>query len=242
MLSKLQRQGRGESGRLPFSTHPSVWANSSLFAAPADDFDWHEPVALAEIRPTQMAVGMRAVEAKRQKLQRHTASARKLRRFLERRPVPAVLGPGEDYYIIDHHHLSLALWQCEVDEVFVRVIGDLSDMPKRAFLRVMGALGWLHAFDAHGRRTCPTRLPATLDQLGADRFRDLAWSVRQKGGYEKTHIPFSEFAWANFFRERISLSVLSGDFELAHEQAMRLARSSGAKHLPGHISRSFTRN
>jgi hypothetical protein len=193
------------------------------------------PVPLAEIRPTQMAVGMRAVEAKRRKIQRLSDSARKLRRFLEKKRIPAVLGPDEDYYIIDHHHLSLALWQSGIDEVFVRVVGDLSDMPKRAFFRAMASFGWLHAYDARGRDICPTRLPSSLDQLRADRYRDLAWSVRQAGGFTKTHAPFSEFAWANFFRDRIPAAALSRDFDLAHERAMRLARSSGARHLPGSV-------
>jgi hypothetical protein len=180
---------------------------------------------------------MRAVEAKRRKIERLSESTRKLRRFLEKRRIPAVLGPGEDYYIIDHHHLSLALWQSEIDEVFVRVIGDFSDMPKRAFLHAMAAFGWLHAYDAHGRNVCPTRLPASLDQLRADLYRDLAWSVRQAGGFEKTTTPFSEFAWANFFRARIPGTVLARDFDLAHERAMRLARSNSARHLPGNIYR-----
>lgn len=197
-----------------------------------------ELVPLAALRPTQMAVGMRAVEAKRRKIERHAESGRKLRRFLEKRPVPAVLGPREDHYIIDHHHLSLALWQNEVDEVFVQVVDDFSDMPKRAFLRSMAAQGWLHAYDGEGRRVCPTRLPATLDRLSCDRYRDLAWSVRKAGGFKKTPLPFSEFAWANFFRERIPEAVLCDDFERAHERAMRLARTRDARSLPGYVRRA----
>src|SRR5262249_15226064 len=65
-------------------------------------------VPLEELRPTQMAVGMRAVEAKREKVERRARSLRKLRRYLENRPIPAVRGPNDDLFIIDHHHLSLA--------------------------------------------------------------------------------------------------------------------------------------
>lgn len=219
---------------------PAQWKfrqAASLPLAANDDLDWCEFVPLADLRPTQVAVGMRAVEVKRRKIERHTESARKLRRFLEKRPIPAVLGPGEDYYIIDHHHLSLALWQSEVDEVFIRVVGDLSDMAKRAFFQAMASLGWLHAYDARGRKICPTRLPPSLDMLQSDRYRDLAWSVREAGGFKKTHVPFSEFAWANFFRDRIPAALLSNDFELAHEQAMRLASSRDARDLPGNVYR-----
>jgi len=196
---------------------------------------WSERVPLADLRPTQMAVGMRAVEAKRRKIERRAESMRKLRRYLEKRPVPAVLGPDDDFYIIDHHHLSLALWRSDVDNVLVRIVADLSDMPRATFLSAMASFGWLHPFDTQGRRISPARLPASLDKLRSDRYRDLAWSVRRAGGFVKTHVPFAEFAWANFFRERLSLSAVARDFELAHERAMRLARSPDARHLPGNL-------
>jgi hypothetical protein len=183
-----------------------------------------------------MAVGMRAVEAKRRKIERRAASVRKLRRYLEKRPVPAVLGPDEEFYIIDHHHLSLALWQSDVDETLVQIVGDLSDLPKGSFLSAMASFGWLHPYNAKGRRICPTRLPATLDKLRADLYRDLAWSVREAGGFVKTEIPFSEFAWANFFRRRIPAGLLSKDFDRAHERAMRLACSNDTRDLPGSLA------
>ena len=200
--------------------------------------DHLERIPLADFRPTQMVVGMRAVEDKRRKIERRAPTERKLRRFLEKRPVPAVLGPGDEFYIIDHHHLSLALWQHDIEEAFVNVVADLSDLPQRQFLRSMSALGYLHAYDARGQKICPTRLPAGLDQLKADRYRDLAWSVREAGGFMKSQVPFSEFAWANFFRARIPLSILARDFDLAHDKAMWLARSRDARALPGFIRRN----
>lgn len=224
-MSKVVGRSGGEHAYLPRRIDCSTFG----------DFEDRELVPLADIRPTQMAVGMRVVELKRRKIERHVGSARKLRRYLEKRPVPAVLGPGDDYYIIDHHHMSLALWQSAVDEVFVRVVGDLSDMPKREFLRAMSAFGWLHTYDADGRRICPTRLPSRIDQLKADLYRDLAWSVREAGGFRKSYIPFSEFAWANYFRRLIPASLLARDFERAHDYAMGLARSPCAKRLPGYL-------
>ncbi len=219
------------SRELPPSLLPSRAATVAPLSA-----EWSERVPLADLRPTQMAVGMRAVAAKRRKIERRTGSVRKLRRYLEKRPVPAVLGPDEEFYIIDHHHLSLALWQSDVDEVLVRIVGDLSDLPKATFLSAMESFGWLHPFNAKGRKICPTRLPATLDKLHADLYRDLAWSVRKADGFLKTDVPFSEFAWANFFRSRIPSALLSDDFDRAHDRAMRLARSNDARHLPGSLA------
>lgn len=235
-MSTLSHLASGRRSRA--RTSISSVENPNLALLPGlDSADWHEAVPLADLRPTQAAVGMRAVEAKRRKIVRLAESTRKFRRYLERRPVPAVLGPREEYYIIDHHHLSLALWQSEVDEVFVRVVGDLSDLPKRTFLQAMSSFGWLHAYDARGRRICPTRLPSRIDLMQADRFRDLAWTVREAGGFKKTPEPFSEFAWANFFRTHIPESVLEHDFAAAHKRAMRLANSGNARHLPGNVYR-----
>ena len=193
------------------------------------------PAPLAEFRPTQMAVGMRAVAAKRVKVERRTESARKLRKYLEKRPVPAILGPDGGYHIIDHHHLSLALWQSDVDEAFVTVIGDLSHLSKQGFLQKMSADRLLHSYDADGRRVCPTRLPASLGELKCDSYRDLAWSVREAGGFAKSAAPFAEFRWATFFRERIAAAAVRRDFERAHDSAMRLSRSWDARRLPGYL-------
>ncbi len=231
----LRRRDVTPVKKTPVSSKRSV----TLVSKSIDSLEWSEAVSLADLHPTQVAVGMRAVEAKRRKIERRADTRRKLRRYLEQRPVPAVLGPGEEFYIIDHHHLSLALWQSEVDEVFVRVIGDLSDIPKRRFMRSMEMLGWLHPYDEAGRRICPTRLPTTIDKLRSDCYRDLAWQVREAGGFQKTQIPFCEFAWANFFRSNIPLAMVRRDFDFAYERAMRLARTPDAKGLPGHIGAAF---
>lgn len=193
------------------------------------------PAPLAELCPTQMAVGMRAVAAKRDKVERRARSRRKLRRFLEDRPIPAVVGPGDRLFIIDHHHLSLALWQSDVDEAFVTTVGDLSHLPRDRFLSRMSAIGLLHAYDAQGRPICPTRLPETLGELRGDPYRDLAWSVRRAGGFAKTGKPYAEFSWADFFRTRIPDCTVRRDFDFAHDRAMWLARSRSAQHMPGYL-------
>jgi hypothetical protein len=201
------------------------------------DYQKPFPVALEILRPTQMAVGMRAVESKRRKIERRAKSRRRLRNYLEERPVPAIRGPGEGFFIIDRHHLSLALWQSDVDEAFVTLVGDLSHLPRERFLRQMASLGLLYAYDGHGRPISPTQLPVTLGALRCDPYRDLAWSVRRAGGFQKTNRPYAEFCWANFFRTRIPRATVRSDFGHAHDRAMRLARSQAAQHMPGYLGR-----
>lgn len=190
-------------------------------------------VPLDQLRPTQGAVGMRAVAAKREKVERRADSAKEIARYLERRPIPAVRGPDEAFYIIDHHHLSMALHQSEVTEAFVRVIGDLSRLPRAQFWRHMANRGCLHPFDHHGQRIHPSALPSTIPHLKRDAHRDLAWSVREAGGFHKSREPFAEFRWAHFYRTRIPRTSVLRDFEHAHDRAMMLARSEAAAHLPG---------
>lgn len=192
-------------------------------------------VPLEDFRPTQMAVGMRAVAAKREKLERRARSRKRLRRFVEKNPAPAVIGPDDAYYIIDRHHLSLALWQNDIEDAFVRVVGDLSHLPRGRFLDRMAKAGFLHAFDADGRSACPSRLPRSLDALDADIYRDLAWSVRRAGGFAKTGAPYAEFHWANLFRRQISADLVRHDFKRAHQIAMRIASGPAARAMPGRI-------
>ncbi|MBY0561818.1 ParB-like protein [Hyphomicrobium sp.] len=192
-------------------------------------------VPIEDLRPTQMAVGMRAVAAKREKVERRARSRRKLKCFLEERPIPAVLGPGEDFFIIDHHHLSLALLKSEVEEAWVDVIADFSHLPRKRFLRQMTTLGLLHPYDAHGQPVSPSKLPETLKELRADPYRDLAWSVRKAGGFAKSGKPYEEFRWADFFRARIPRATVRRDFEYAHRHAMRLSASREAVRMPGYI-------
>lgn len=214
----------GSQSRLPL---PRVSAErSKLVRVPIED-----------LRPTQMAVGMRAVAAKREKVERRARNRRKLRCYLEARPIPAVRGPGDDLFIIDHHHLSLALLKSDVEEACVDVIADLSYLPRKRFLRQMTTLGLLHPYDGHGQPVCPTRLPKTLNDLRADPYRDLAWSVRKAGGFAKSGKPYEEFRWADFFRVRIPRLTVRRDFEYAHGRAMCLARSQEAMRMPGYTGR-----
>jgi hypothetical protein len=69
--------------------------------------------------------------------------------------------------------------------------------------------------------------------LKRDAHRDLAWSVREAGGFMKSDLPYAEFRWAQFLRSRIPRTSVLRDFEYAHDRGMMLARSQAASHLPG---------
>ena len=92
---------------------------------------------------------------------------------------------------------------------------------------------WVHPYDSHGTRCDYDALPSQLSQLQDDPYRSLAGEVRRAGGYAKDVVPFSEFLWADFFRDRISQKAIQEDFEKNVDKAVKLAHSAQAGYLPG---------
>ena len=189
------------------------------------------PVAIAKLRPTQITVGMREVEAKRRHWRNHPERIKP--DFLGKHMIPVVWGPKEKYYVIDHHHLSLALLKEGVGEVATTVVADLRSLPREAFWVYLDNRAWLHPFDAMGRRRSYADIPKRVADLVDDPYRSLAGELRYVGGYAKDTTPFSEFLWADFLRRRIKRKQIEEDFGDATERALMLAKSSEANYLPG---------
>jgi len=190
-----------------------------------------KPTLIANLRPTQITVGMREVATKRQSWrQEHGKNAAE---FLGRHMIPVVLGPKNRPYVIDHHHLALALCQEKVPHVLVTVISDLSHLNKDAFWVVLDNRGWMHPFDDKGERRPYGAIPESIRDLIDDPFRSLAGALREAGGYAKEVTPFSEFLWADFLRRRMKRSVVENDFNRALKIAIVAAKSPDARYLPG---------
>jgi hypothetical protein len=188
-------------------------------------------VAIVDLRPTQITVGMREVLFKR-KLWRETGT-KKGGKFLGKHLIPVVLGPKQQHYVVDHHHLALALYDEGVKEVAITVVSDLSDLERRAFWAVMDNRGWMHPYDDQGRRRHYRDIPKSVTDLVDDPYRSLAGELRRAGGFAKDTTPFSEFLWADFLRRQLKRKAIERDFDRAMERALALAKSSGASYLPG---------
>jgi hypothetical protein len=144
-----------------------------------------EPVAILDLRPTQITVGMREVKAKREHWR--AERAKKGGEFLGKHMIPVILGPKHRHYIIDHHHLARALYDEGVKNVAVTVIADLSTLDRDSFWFVMDNRDWTHTF-VDGRRRPYSDLPKSVDKLIDDPFRSLAGELRRAGGFAKdTH-------------------------------------------------------
>jgi hypothetical protein len=189
------------------------------------------PVPIEELRPTQMTVGFREVAEKRREWRDRPAD--KAGQYLGRHMVPVVLGPKGKPYLVDHHHLALALLEEKQEEVLVSVLTDLSALTKASFWTYLDNRAWCHPYDAVGRRRDFEAIPKTVAGLADDPYRSLAGELRRAGGFAKDTTPFSEFLWADFLRPRVKARQIEDRFSAALEKAMSLARSEAAGYLPG---------
>lgn len=188
-------------------------------------------VKLKALRPTQMTVGMGEVHQKSE--QWCALDPEERRNYLSRHWFPAVRGPKERYYIIDHHHLGLALIHENVQNTQLVLMHDFAALSQDEFWVVMDHHQWVHPYDQFGNRCAFTALPKKLTDLADDPYRSLAGAVKRAGGFPKEGGPFAEFLWADFFRRRISAHLLKKDPESALLSALQLAHDKESAHLPG---------
>src|SRR5258708_39218996 len=136
---------------------------------------------------------MREVKARRKSWLNHPD--RKKGDFLGKHLIPVIWGPKDEYYVIDHHHLALALHQEGVKNIATTVVADLRRLPRDAFWVFLDNRGWLHPFDVRGRRRSYEDVPKRITGLVDDPFRSLAGGTRQSGGFSAGHTPLQAIPW-----------------------------------------------
>jgi hypothetical protein len=188
-------------------------------------------VAIDDLRPTQITVGMREVAEKRKHWRE--IHGKDTGKFLGKHMIPVILGPKHRHYVIDHHHLARALYDEGVKDVAVTVIANLSKLEPDVFWTVLDDRNWMHPFDAEGRRRHYRDIPKSVTKMIDDPFRSLAGELRRAGGFAKDTTPFSEFLWADFLRRRMKRKLVDANFARAVEEALELAKSPDADYLPG---------
>lgn len=195
-----------------------------------------KPIALERLRPTQATHGIREIEKKIEEYR--SLSAHDLEMAIAEKPVPVVLGPDEEPYVTDHHHVVAALHTLRIPAVPVVLVEDLSSLPRHEFWLTMEDRRWTYPYDAQGRRISFSDMPRHVWELANDEYRSLAAFARDAGAFEKTTTPLAEFRWADLLR---GLSPLPSDddaFADALRQAIELARSDIALGLPGFLGKS----
>ena len=191
-----------------------------------------ESVSIADLRPTQISLGMREVREKRDQWRKRVKAADRPA-FLSRHMIPTVLGPKQRHYILDHHHLVRALLDEGVEKIMVDMTADLSGLSDYSFWVVLDNRSLCHPYDNEGRRQDFDAIPKSVAKMEDDPFRSLAGELRRAGGYAKDPTPFAEFLWADFLRNRMKVSTVDKDFADALVRALGLAKSQEASYLPG---------
>ncbi len=182
-----------------------------------------------QLKPTQPAVGWLEVHKKKEFFSQFMDKKRKSLFFEIRNPIPTVIGPKGTLYIIDKHHQARAFYDLGVKTVFCFIEENFSKLNPEAFWNQMKSHHWVYS--GYSKKPLPTSIAALED----DPYRSLAGAVRDRGGFRKTDVPFTEFEWACFFRSKIEIGKSKADFEKALEKALKLARTEEAKDLPGFI-------
>jgi hypothetical protein len=144
---------QGRKTVVPFASMPSGAWSTKVLKEELNMTTVREPVlrpvAISDLRPTQITVGMREVKAKRKRWREEAGN--KGQEFLGKHMIPVILGPKGRHYIIDHHHLARALHDEGVKHVAVTVIANLSKLDPDSFWYVMDHHNWTHPF-VEGRR------------------------------------------------------------------------------------------
>jgi len=191
-----------------------------------------QKISIAELRPTQMTLGLDEVASRAAKIADMSPSD--LEALLEKKPIPHVLGPGKQIYIVDHHHLARALWSLNISEAFLGdQLADWSNKETRDFWRSMEAKHYCWPFDADGNRRPYAAIPTSIAHLTDNVWRTLGRHLRGKA-FEDHGTPYQEFMWGDYFRTFMSRRLIELEFDLAAELAEKLARLPEAQDLPGY--------
>jgi hypothetical protein len=162
-----------------------------------------DEIKINKLYPTQLSVGYEQVNEKLEKLK--SKNKHKLDIYLKEHIVPVILGTDDKFYIIDHHHLCFAAIKHNINKVYIKVIEDWSKLSNKDFWKKMYENKYIWLYDEYGNNIelenfC-NLLPNKIKDLKNDPYRSLAGIIRKRGYYEKDWTPFSEFQWANYFRE-----------------------------------------
>jgi hypothetical protein len=194
----------------------------------------HCLVEIEKLHPTQCAVGYYEVDQRGAKIAEK--SPKKLKSYITAHLPLVVIGPGGVPYLVDGHHLCMALRKFHLaDRVEARVEANWRDLDPKSFWMAMRKRGWVYPFDNQGRGPIdPQKLPQKIADMTDDPYRSLAWAVRKRDGYEKTLDSYAEFQWANFLRTRVTIGKSADGFDRAIKHALKIIHSPEAKKLPGY--------
>lgn len=195
-----------------------------------------------ELHPTQFVLGRLSIGPKTAKVEEMEKKG-KMENYLKKKSAPAIIGPDGLFYITDRHHTSYSILNSKLNnkykKLYIKVIKNWSNLSYQEFSKKMTTHNYAWLRDENHNLRNFEDLPKHINNLGDDPYRSLAWLVRENGGFKKAGVSFQEFYWGMFFKlQGIKLKSSSESaVKAVLNQALRLAHSKKASHLPGYISK-----
>lgn len=169
--------------------------------------DTHCKLAVEQVTPTQPSVGLQAVWERTEKIEKKYRK-NKLATYLKEKVAPVVIGPGQKYYILDRHHLSLALYLAKIPHeqklLHARVLANFSQMDQQQFWNELKKRNWVY-LKRRGVDINVSELPQKVTELRDDPYRSLARLAEKKGLFQKEDRPYIQFEWAQQLRDKIKI-------------------------------------
>lgn len=164
-------------------------------------------LSLRDIRVTQPTVGMTAVWERVPKIE-NAFKKGTLNKYRQERTAPVVVGPGQEFFITDRHHLSLAMNLSRLPDqqkyLHAVIIGNLSELTPEQFWAQMIDRQWV-LLRKHGQPINPSSLPLRIQELEDDPYRSLARYALKAGYFSKSNQAFIEFDYADQYRQTLKI-------------------------------------
>jgi len=136
------------------------------------------------LRPTQSALGVVAAATKQKKME--AMSPKGLQTYLAVRPIPIIIGPYKELFLIDRHHLLRALdsmWYRGEVRMFIQE--DLSPLEYDEFVVTMIKKGYTYLMNESFQPIEFKDLPISIKDLKDNEWRSIAGALRREEAYDK---------------------------------------------------------
>lgn len=166
-------------------------------------------IAIGDLHPTQPVVGTYQVQyqvAFLRVIERgESSNYATVEDYVNQRSVPVVVGPGNQFYMVDSHHTMRSIWEYYQGDPNIRVnIEIIQDWRNRSdFWSAMQAQNYTY-LGTPGNRIDPDDLPRNLGELKNDPYRAAVGMALNWGFFERPKgekIFFYQFKLADCLKE-----------------------------------------
>lgn len=158
---------------------------------------------ILDLSPTQYSAGFKDIEVKTYEYSK--LNKKQLNSLKKRKIVPVVLGFKNKHYLIDRHHTCYVLAKLGEDQVYCKIVADISHLPENQFWSVMAQCGWCLLEDDKGKKINYNKIPKNVLELKNNYYRSLVFLLIDHGFLAKDiKVPFYEFYLAKKFKKYIN--------------------------------------